>query len=162
MRSEALVGDAIVVTGELGGSILGNHLAFEPRVVESLLLRESVSIHAAVDVSDGLSTDLNRILEASGCGAELHRDSIPISSAARALAERSGVSPLEHALDDGEDFELVLTMSSADADRLLRSPPFSTPLTRIGTIVNGTGIWMLENDGSRRRVTPKGYVHTFD
>jgi thiamine-monophosphate kinase len=106
-RSGATPGDAILVTGDFGGSILKKHFDFTPRVREALLLAESAAIHASIDVSDGLSLDLARLCEASGCGALLDLASIPIAAAARELASKcsDGSTVLEHALADGEDDE---------------------------------------------------------
>src|SRR5262249_17497940 len=104
-RSGARPGDQIIVTGSFGGSILGRHFDFEPRVREALLLRECYGLHAGIDVSDGLSLDLARLSEASGCGAIIDLATIPVASAAGTLtAQRSdGMSALDHALEDGED-----------------------------------------------------------
>jgi len=106
LRSGAQPGDAIVVTGQLGGSILGRHFDFTPRVPEALWLAENADVHAAIDVSDGLSLDLSRICEASGCGAVIDLEKVPIAAAAAELARKdpNGLSPLDHALGDGEDF----------------------------------------------------------
>ncbi len=107
-RSGARPGDRIVVTGSFGGSILGRHLDFEPRVREALALHARYELHAGIDVSDGLSLDLAHILEESRCGAVLDADAVPIAADARRLAEKlaDGSTPLDHALGDGEDFEL--------------------------------------------------------
>ncbi len=92
LRSGAKSGDAIFVTGELGGSILGKHLEFEPRVAEGQWLAEHFPIHAMIDISDGLVNDLRHILKASGVGAELLAKSIPVSPAARQRCSK--VAPL--------------------------------------------------------------------
>jgi len=88
------------VTGAFGGSILGRHLDFEPRVRETLLLNEKYELRAGIDVSDGLSIDLAHIVEESNCGAVLETANIPIHDDARRLAEQraDGSSPLDHAL----------------------------------------------------------------
>src|SRR5947209_17951558 len=103
-RSGARPGDWLFVTGPLGGSIRGHHLDFTPRVREALQLHAAVELHAMIDISDGLAADLAHICEESRCGAVLRAESVPISDAARSMAD--GMSPLEHALGDGEDFEL--------------------------------------------------------
>src|SRR5829696_6672657 len=107
LRSGAKVGDWVLVTGPLGGSILGHHLDFTPRVREALKLHESAALHAMIDLSDGLGRDLYHICEASRCGAVVFGDAVPVSDAARDLAARDGRPALDHALSDGEDFELV-------------------------------------------------------
>src|SRR4051812_35592181 len=83
LRKGAKPGDWIFVTGPLGGSTLGKHLDFTPRVREALALHEAVDLHAMIDISDGLARDLHHICEESGCGAVLRADSIPISADAR-------------------------------------------------------------------------------
>jgi thiamine-monophosphate kinase len=157
-RSGAQVGDRILVTGPLGGSIRGKHLDFTPRVHEALLLHEHADLHAMIDISDGLTADLHHICTESRCGAVLFADSIPIS--ADALAMTDGKSALDHALSDGEDFELVFTVSPTEAERLLREQPLeTTKLVEIGEIVS-EGYW-LEVAGARRQLEPRGWVHEF-
>src|SRR2546422_788440 len=87
LRSGAEVGDAIFVTGELGGSLSGKHLEFEPRLVEARWLAQHFSLHAMLDLSDGLAGDLRHILKASRVGAELLAMAIPISREARRAAQ---------------------------------------------------------------------------
>ena len=88
LRNGAKVGDAIFVTGELGGSHLGKHLDFEPRLAEAQWLAENFSIHSMIDLSDGLAGDLRHILNASGVGAELLKAAIPVSRAAKLQARK--------------------------------------------------------------------------
>src|SRR5215212_4139056 len=102
LRSGAQVGDWVQVTGPLGGSILGHHLDFTPRVREALALHQSASLHAMIDLSDGLAKDLHHICAESRCGAVLSADAIPITEAARELSKLDGRPALEHALTDGE------------------------------------------------------------
>lgn len=160
-RDGAQPGDAILVTGSLGGSILGRHFTFPPRVREALALHADYELHAGMDISDGLSLDLHRLVEASGCGAALDLTTIPLSAAATQLAAQrnDGVSPLEHALADGEDFELILTLSQAEAERLVRDQPLSVPITRIGQVVPEAGLWQRGPTGMLTPLTPQGYVH---
>ena len=77
LRSGAKPGDRIVVTGAFGGSILGRHLDFEPRVDEALLLAERYQLHAGIDVSDGVSVDLGHLVEESRCGRRGARSGRP-------------------------------------------------------------------------------------
>ncbi|MCS7236820.1 MAG: thiamine-phosphate kinase [Thermoguttaceae bacterium] len=159
-REGARPGDFIVVTGSFGGSILGKHLTFEPRVREALYLAEHYRIHAAIDVSDGLLLDLWRLAEASGVGAEIDFDKIPIDPAARRLSLTEGdqKSALEHALSDGEDFELILAVPPEEIPRLLADKKVGTPLTAIGCFVARKGLWQ-RNGEDRKPITPAGYVH---
>jgi thiamine-monophosphate kinase len=162
LRSGAKPGDAILVTGEFGGSILGRQFDFSPRVNEALWLAEHSNVHAAMDVSDGLSLDLSRICEASGCGGEIDLRQIPISAAADELARQDGTIALNHALGDGEDFELILAVAQTDADKLLAQQPFGVPLTQIGRFIAEEGLFMLANDGRRQPLAPRGYEHRLD
>ncbi len=159
-RSGARPGDALFVTGRLGGSVLGRHLAVEPRVAEARQLAARVHLHAMIDLSDGLSTDLGHLTRESGVGAEVEAAAVPIAPDAEKLAREDGRSPLEHALDDGEDFELLFAVSPADAEGLAAEPPVGrVPLTRIGTVLEGKGMTLMAADGSRRPLEPGGYEH---
>ncbi len=159
-RSGARPGDALIVTGAFGGSILGDHFTFEPRVHEALLLHENYELHAGMDVSDGLTLDLDRLCKASGCGVELDLASVPVADAARRLAEQTGRSPLDHALGDGEDFELLLAVPPDHAERLLANQPLDgVPLTRIGTFTETPGIWSTAAEGQPAAVVPEGFQH---
>jgi len=156
LRSGAKAGDWIFVTGPLGGSIRGHHLDFTPRVREALALHAAVELRAMCDISDGLAADLNHILEESNCGAVLVAEAIPVSADAVELSRTSGKSPLQHALGDGEDFELVFTVSASDGEKLLRTPPIAG-LVKIGECVE-SGLW-LEVAGIREPLAPTGWVH---
>jgi len=151
-----------LVTGAFGGSILGRHFDFEPRVNEALQLAREYELHAGIDVSDGLSLDLSRISAASGCGALLQLDKVPIAEAARELsAQRAGgLTPLDHALADGEDFELILAVPAAEADRILRDQPLGVQVTCIGEFVSSPGLWEQLPGGGRREIIPRGWEHT--
>jgi thiamine-monophosphate kinase len=163
-RGGARVGDWIVVTGAFGGSILGSHLDFQPRVEEALALHEQFELHAGTDVSDGLSIDLAHIAEESGCGAVLDAAVIPIADAARRLAalRGDGSTPLDHALSDGEDFELILAVPPAEAERMLSRQPLEVPLTAIGRFVERPGLWLADRDGELQPFEPRGYQHEMD
>ncbi|MHB1425844.1 MAG: thiamine-phosphate kinase [Gemmataceae bacterium] len=157
-RKGARVGDRLLTTGSLGGSLLGKHLDFTPRVREALALHAAVDLHAMIDISDGLAADVAHLCSESDCGAVLYADAIPIAEAARNMND--GRAPLEHALGDGEDFELVFAVAPADAEVLLRTPPISG-LTVLGECVAERGLWLEEN-GQRGPLSPLGYVHTLE
>ncbi len=163
-RSGAKPGDRILATGSFGGSIWGRHLDFMPRVEEALLLNERYELHAGIDVSDGLSIDLARMAQESGCGAILQTDSIPISDDARRLSKEraDGLSPLDHALGDGEDFELLLAVPPDEAQKILADQPLDVEITDIGEFIAEPGLWQREADGPRRPLVPKGWEHEFD
>lgn len=137
-RTGARAGDRICVTGRLGGSLLGHHYRFPPRLAEGAWLSGRREVRAMMDVSDGLAKDLDS-LTPTGLVPALCTAAIPISAAARRQAKRSGQSPLQHALGDGEDYELLMVIrASADLARLERDwrkrfP--KVPLTHIGTFV---------------------------
>lgn len=162
LRCGAVPGDAILVTGSFGGSILGHHFEFQPRVAEALLLHDQFELHAGMDVSDGLSLDLARLAEASGCGAEIDLDLVPIAPAAHRLAAQDGLPAVRHALSDGEDFELILAVPDETARKLLARQPLGVPLTRIGTFVESTGLWQRSASGGRQPLAPRGYLHGAD
>jgi len=153
-RDGARVGDAICVTGSLGGSGAGRHLTFEPRVREAIALARRVRVHAMMDISDGLSTDLWRMCRASGCGAILWADRIPVSEAARGSGD-----PLAAALNDGEDFELLFAVSEVDGVRLEAEGIEGVAVTRIGEMTAEAGVRMMMADGTYRSVQAGGYDH---
>jgi thiamine-monophosphate kinase len=161
LRSGAKPGDAIFVTGELGGSLAGKHLEFEPRLSEARWLAQHFQIHAMIDVSDGLAGDLPHILNASGVGAELLASAIPISQEARRAAKTSAKPALLAALTDGEDFELLFTVASRDAVPLLdawNKQYLSTALSCIGKITSAKGVAIRDKHGLRP-LTVHGYEH---
>ena len=163
LRSGAKVGDAIFVTGELGGSRAEKHLSFEPRLAEARWLAEHFSIHAMLDLSDGLAGDLRHMLNASRAGAEILKSAVPVSRAAKLRAKENSAAKLAFvaALTDGEDFELLFTIASKDAVKLLDAWKKQFPklkLSCIGKIVAGDGILIRDKSGSHK-FNAHGYVH---
>jgi thiamine-monophosphate kinase len=159
-RAGARPGDWLLVTGPLGGSILGKHLDFTPRVREAQQLHAAAALHAMIDVSDGLAADVAHLCAESRVGAVLRAGAIPVSDAARRLGD--GVAPLDHALGDGEDFELVCAVSADDGRRLVETQPVAgVTLTAVGECVAEAGLW-LEEGGVRRPLEPRGYVHRIE
>lgn len=161
-RSGAKPGDHLLVTGRLGGSLLGRHLDFEPRVNEARALASSYSIHAAMDVSDGLAMDLARLVKESHCGAILREAELPIAEAAYEAAQTSGRTAVGHALSDGEDFELLMAVPPATAARLIAEQPLDIEITDIGVITAERTRTIIGADGQVHSLESRGYEHTFD
>ncbi|MCH7592473.1 MAG: thiamine-phosphate kinase [Planctomycetes bacterium] len=165
LRAGARLGDTLYVTGPLGGSGLAGkensefswpgHLTFTPRVREARTLAEKLGarLHAMIDISDGLSLDLWRICRASGVGATLSQRELEpvVSDAAKKAGKADGRSALDHALSDGEDFELLLAVEEEIVD-------VSFSVYRIGEITDGD-LLLKDVDGRCKPLDPKGYVH---
>ena len=134
LRSGARPGDVLYVTGALGGSLLGRHLTFSPRLREGQWLRSGRWSTAMIDVSDGLATDLRHLAEASGVGVEVDPACVPVSAAARKLSDRK--TARQHAWCDGEDFELLFAVPARRAARLEAAwkKAFPLRLTRLGVV----------------------------
>ncbi len=133
-RHGAKTGDWIYVTGTLGGSILGHHHKFTPRLAEGAWLAGRGEVRSLMDVSDGLAKDLPA-LSPAGATPSVCPPAVPLSAAARTLARRDGRPALTHALSDGEDFELLFTVAARTDRAALEKAwrrKFSTRLTCIG------------------------------
>ncbi len=161
VRSGARPGDAILVTGRLGGSRLGHQFDFAPRVAEALWLAERYELHAGIDISDGLALDLWRLCQASGCGAVVESAAIPIADDARRWAAQlgDGSTGLDHALADGEDFELILAVTPAVAEELLSGQPLACGLSCIGHFVAEPSLRNVDAAGVERPLVPRGFEH---
>lgn len=164
LRSGAKPGDAIVVTGSFGGSIHGRHFDFTPRVREALQLHERYEIHAAADVSDGLSIDLWNICTESHLGAQVWERDLPIHDDARLRAPGEfALSPLDRALGDGEDFELVMAVPWEESQRMIDEQPLgSTRLSRIGKFLEVEGMTIVYKRKTHPQslpLIPRGYEH---
>ena len=127
LRSTARAGDALLVTGQLGGSLLGKHLDFTPRLVEAEWLVAHFKPTAMMDLSDGLAQDLPRLAAASGCGYRIDESSLPLTPGCTSA----------QALGDGEDFELLFAIESARVPELQAGWPAAFPsLTCIGALTD--------------------------
>lgn len=160
LRSGACAGDSLFVTGRLGGSFeagtgLGRHLEVTPRVAEGAWLAEHLgpSLHAMMDVSDGLGIDSGRLARASGVRVIIERDAVPLNAGAA----------IGNALLDGEDYELLFAVASEAAARLPAAFPHTgVPIARIGRIeapdARGAGAWLIDAAGERD-VSDVGWQH---
>ena len=179
-RAAARAGDDVWVTGDLGAAKAGLEALVHPQAVAGLptdavlaryrrprpRLREAQFLrqHGArslIDLSDGLSSDLAHICEASGVGARLYADRIPISDETRKVALALGLDALTFALHGGEDFELCLTAPAGAAEALEQGfrDQFDCPLTRIGSIQAGAGVTLCDSDGGEVPLVAGGYDH---
>lgn len=147
-RAGAKPGDGIYVTGALGGSLLGRHMTFEPRVFLAREIARKNRAHAMIDISDGLSRDLAHLCEMSGVGALIDASLVPIHADAVKLSKQDGRTPLEHALHDGEDHELLFTGPQ----------PLPKEFVRIGEVTEAREI-ILVRDGNREILQPRGWEH---
>jgi thiamine-monophosphate kinase len=179
-RSGAKVGDDIYVTGSLGGSLAGlqamgafgkkavdqyrdlvaKHLEPIPRLRVSSLLAQYDIVTAMTDVSDGLSTDLAHICEASGVGAEIQLKGVPIHNELAAFAQATGVDPIPMALHGGEEYELLFT-SKAGSEAVLSeiARQSSVPITAIGRVVERESGLRLIDGENVTALEPKGWSH---
>ena len=143
-RSGGKIADDLFVTGRLGGSLRGKHLRFVPRIAESRWLTKNFSVHAMIDLSDGLGADLPRLARASKVGFKIEMKSLPLSPRAK----------IENAISDGEDYELLFAISPRHRKRLQTSWRHKfpkTPLTRIGHLAQPSTL--------NSQLQPSGYVH---
>ena len=153
-RSGAKDGDVICVTGSLGGAGCGKHLEFEPRVKEAIKIVRNAVVNSMIDISDGLSSDLPRICRQSSVGAVVNAEQIPISDEAK-----KGENPLSSALNDGEDFELLFSLSEKECRKLLRCWDSPIPITEIGTITDTGKIQIRTAEGRISDLQARGYNH---
>jgi len=149
LRSGALKGDIIFVSGSLGGSLSGKHLKFKPRIKEARYLAKNFKVNSMIDISDGLIQDLRHILKASKTGAILYEEMIPLSSQAQGL---------KSALYDGEDFELLFTVPVLEAGKIIsRNRDLFRP---IGEIVERKyGLRLLNRNGKELPIKSLGFSH---
>ena len=151
LRSGAEVGDLLFVTGRLGGSLAsGRHARFLPRLREAQALVRRLRVHAMMDLSDGLASDLWQMSRASRARLRVEAARIPVSRAGKTL---------RHALMDGEDFELLFAVGPRDAGRVPRRIG-ACPITRIGSVAGrGVGVELVDEQGRIVPLRLKGYQH---
>ena len=174
-RNTAQAGDSIYVTGELGDAALAlqrllgrrslpqaDYDALLPRLVrpaprvrEGMLLRRFAS--SAIDISDGLLADLGHILEASGVGALVVRDRVPLSSVYQKYLNEVG---WDMALSGGDDYELLFTVPVRQDREFERwRSRFGCAVTHLGEIVSGHGLTLVDAKGDRYQPAPLGHDH---
>jgi len=157
LRSGALAGDAVCVTGALGGAWRSpRHLDFTPRIAEAVSLARQYDLHAMIDISDGLAADLGRLCTASGVAGEVVAADVPIHGDVQG---DSTEARLAAAMGDGEDYELLFTIPAAQAGQLLACQPLDVAVSRIGSIAEGSKLSLILPDGSREELMPQGWEH---
>ena len=127
-------------------------------------MAQQPGIRAAIDTSDGLSSDLGHIIEQSGVGAILFADQIPISGELRSFCEQHNFDPVEYALSGGEDYTLICTMSPDEADAAAHNfqKCFKRPLFRMGEIREKKGLEIVFPDNSSKAIVSTGWNHFKD
>jgi thiamine-monophosphate kinase len=143
-RRGGKAGDDLFVTGRLGGALKQKHLQFIPRIVESRWLTKNFSIHAMMDLSDGLGTDLRRLARASKVGFKIQMEKLPLARGVK----------INDAISEGEDYELLFAISQRDRSRLQHrwEKKFpDLPLSRIGSL--------SQLSTKDHQLLPRGYVH---
>jgi len=180
-RDAAEPGDMIYSTGCLGDSRAGLHLILnniaadtdqlqnllrahlrpEPHLTEGRFLARQPAVKAAIDTSDGLSSDLGHIAEESGVGATLYYENIPVSRDLEAFCGQFGFDPVEYALAGGEDYTLLCTISPAEAEGIAAAfeSEFKRPLFNVGEITAAKKMQLVYPDGSAREIAKTGWDH---
>jgi thiamine-monophosphate kinase len=183
-RDTARPGDIIFSTGYLGDSKAGLHLILNsipadldewrnllrahlrpvPHLAEGRFLAQQPAVNAAIDTSDGLSSDLGHIAEQSGVGAFLDSDKIPISGDLKIFCRQFNFDAVEYALSGGEDYTLLCTISPDEADSISANfqKKFKRPLFRIGEVTADKEMKIKDPDGSSSPIAPSGWNHFKD
>jgi thiamine-monophosphate kinase len=184
LRSNAQAGDVIFSTGFLGESragcdlllnrtpqdqsafkdLLEAHIRPKPCLREGLFLAAQPHVHAAIDISDGLSSDLGHIARESGVGAKIYADRIPVSASLQAFCNRFGYDPIQYALSGGEDYTLLVTADPQHADKIAATyrQRFGNPLFTIGEITDFGQIEWVDSQGRSHRLVQTGWDHFKD
>lgn len=169
LRRGAAPGDILVVTGTLGVTAADRlrstrtfttwEWTIQPRLRVGQALASIHLAHAMIDLSDGLGGDIHHLCDASGVGAVIYAESLPISIRLRRVCEELNLDPHDLALGGGEDYELLIAMAEADLDRA-RELAGEVPLTVIGTVLApGQGVTVEQAGGRRIPLHPAGWRH---
>ncbi len=180
-RDLARVGDVVCLTGYPGESAAGlrlilnqagehgdifDHLRYRhcrprPHLQEGRWLAGCGAVHAAIDISDGLSSDLGHVAHQSGVGARIQAEWLPVSRLLQTFCNRFKSDPMEYMLNGGEDYILLCTVSpgeiSAVSDGFKEA--FGRALHRIGEITAGGSIELTDKDRKTRVISPRGWNH---
>jgi thiamine-monophosphate kinase len=179
LRSGAKIGDVLFSTGYLGNSRAGLHLlqnasegdGFEelvqahclprPHLNEGRFLATQPQVHAAIDVSDGLSSDLGHIIRESAAGARIYADRLPISDQLKTFCSRFGYDPIQYALAGGEDYTLLCTVDPRHAEAIAADfrQQFGRPLFELGEITDSGRIEWVDAAGGIHPIEPTGWNH---
>ena len=179
-RSGAKPGDKIIVTNTLGDSRAGlelllkhglkparkisgylveRHLKPEPRVKEARAAVKTGKVHSMMDLSDGLSSDIKKLCDASGVGAKIYVNSLPISSELRLAAADLNADPIKLAASGGEDYELLITCAEESVDSVALAIDLSgSNASIIGEIVDEIGVTLVSSNGNTESM-PRGWEH---
>jgi len=180
-RRGAKKGDIIFCTGTLGDSRAGCHLilneiaddmkAFRelknahliprPYLREGKFLAQCGGVHAAIDISDGLSSDLGHILEQSRVGAKIYAEKIPVSENLKTFCRHFEFDPVRYALAGGEDYALLVTIAPDHAENIVEKyrQTFHNPLFEIGVITGSNLLEMQFPDGRKEKIIASGWDH---
>lgn len=185
LRSGARLGDAVLVTGDLGGSQAGldllkstlrlcsgqeiknnkselvrKHLRPEPRVAEAKLLVSRFKLHGMIDISDGLASELHHLSKASKAGIVIDQGALPVTEQAIVIGKMLGRDPQRYCLYGGEEYELLFTLPPREAIKaraLIQKQ--GTACTIIGQVVKGGQVSIIAQNGKREKLTNQGYTH---
>jgi len=178
LRSGAHVGDVLAVTGSLGDAAAARlgfqasslqddeafhtfrlrHAVPQPRVEAGRLLASSRLVHAMLDVSDGLGGDVQHLARASGVGAVIYSDRLPVSTTAQRVANSLEMDATSLALGGGEDYELLIALPEADVKQA-QVQLGQIPLTVVGRVVPASSGCTLETDSGREPLPVSGWRH---
>ncbi|MBI5804897.1 thiamine-phosphate kinase [candidate division TA06 bacterium] len=185
LRSGARSGDAVLVTGDLGGSQAGfellnakcriqpfdvaqgknlklvrKHLRPEPRVAEAKLLVSRFKLHGMIDISDGLASELHHLSKASKTGIIMDQGALPVAEQAIIIGKMLGRDPLRYCLYGGEEYELLFTLPPREAIKAkAQIQKLGTACTIIGRVVKGGQVSIIAQNGKREKLTNQGYTH---
>ncbi len=178
-RAAAQEGDEVWVSGFLGeaaaglalcetrgdgaeqfASLVQAHLNPQPRIALGRFLAASGHVHAMMDLSDGLATDLAHICTASALAAQVDGQQLPLSATLKKAADFLGVDARHWAVSGGEDYELLYTVSPGDGEALARQvkAKLGVQVSRVGQMVLGEGVFLVE-EGDKRQIAYQGYEH---